>query len=247
MTSLHELARSLLAPTRRVARPSDVLWDARETISTAYGPIAVWAKGTGPTVVLAHGWEADHLDMDAFVAPLVARGRRVVTFDLPAHGESSGEIATLPDLATALHGVADFAGGADAIVAHSVGCATTAIALAAGLQARRVAFVAPPLRYEAFVRFYAQQNGVDGDALVGVLAEMGLDVGPLDIRENAAGIDVPLLIVHSRDDRICDVRNAAKIAAVWRGSTVELLDGLRHVRILRDATVVSRVVEFLTD
>jgi pimeloyl-ACP methyl ester carboxylesterase len=84
-----EIARALIAPVRRVARPSAVVWDTTNRPAPNVGPIAMWSAGRGPCVVLVHGWEADHRDMDAFVAPLVAAGRRVVAFDLPAHGEAS--------------------------------------------------------------------------------------------------------------------------------------------------------------
>jgi pimeloyl-ACP methyl ester carboxylesterase len=71
-------------------------------------------------------------------------------------------------------------------------------------------------------------------------------VGPLDIRKNAAGIDVPLLIVHSKDDRVCDSTNATKIAQVWNGARVTFVEGLGHTRILRDPDVVASVVDFVT-
>jgi pimeloyl-ACP methyl ester carboxylesterase len=242
-----EVAQALLTPSRRAPRPSAIVWDRRETVAAHYGPIATFTIGTGPTVVLVHGWEADHADMDAFVAPLLARGRRVVTFDLPAHGESSGERAALPDLVSALEDVIAAAGDVDAIVAHSVGCATTALALAAGTALRRVAFVAPPLRYAAFARYYAERHGVEGDAIVAALAEAGVDVAPLDIRKNAAAVNVPLLIVHSRDDRVCDSTNATKIADVWENARVTFVDGLGHTRILRDPAVVASVVDFVTE
>jgi pimeloyl-ACP methyl ester carboxylesterase len=241
-----EVARALLTPTRRAPRPSTIAWARRETIAARYGPIVTWTVGTGPAVVLVHGWEADHLDMDAFVVPLLARGRRVVTFDLPAQGETAGERASLPDLASALEDVIAATGDVDAVIAHSVGCATTALALAAGASLRRVAFVAPPLRYAAFARFYAEQHGVEGDAVVAALAENGVDVAPLDIRRNAATLNVPLLIVHSRDDRVCDSPNATKIADVWENARVTFVDGLGHTRILRDPEVVASVVDFVT-
>ncbi len=244
-----EIARALLAPARRAARPSPVLWDATTKPSANVGPLAMWRAGAGPCVVLVHGWETDHRDMDAFVAPLVAAGRSVVAFDFPAHGESPGETATLPDLAEALAAVCAFVGPVDGIVAHSVGCAATAIALAGGLRVRRAAFIAPPLRYEAFVRAYAERAGADGDALVSALAKLGLDVAPLDLRENAARIDdhVPLLLVHSTDDRVCAVENTHRIAAVWPGATKAIVEGLGHSRILRNENVIARVRDFLVD
>jgi pimeloyl-ACP methyl ester carboxylesterase len=53
------------------------------------------------------------------------------------------------------------------------------------------------------------------------------------------------LIVHSVDDRTCEVRGARAVAAAWRGSEMLEVDGLGHSRILRDPSVIARVVDFL--
>jgi pimeloyl-ACP methyl ester carboxylesterase len=246
MTNAERLVLDLMTPERRAPRASDVAWDARVDVAARGGAIATWSAGRGPAVLLAHGWETDHADMDAFVAPLVAAGRRVTAFDLPAHGESAGDRASLLDLAAGLADTAAALGPLDAIVAHSVGCAASAIALANGLRVRKVAFVAPPLRYADFVRFYAERHGIAPEELAAAFAGLGIDITQLDIRTNAATLDVPLLIVHSTDDRVCASSNATKIAAVWKKSSVELREGLGHARILRDPDVVARIVAFVT-
>jgi pimeloyl-ACP methyl ester carboxylesterase len=241
-----DLARKMMTPRRRAPRGSAIAWDRSDSVPTAAGPVTTWSKGDGPVVLLVHGWDADHTDLDAFVEPFVAAGRRAVSFDVNAHGESPGTTASLFDFASALEGVAAHVGGADAIVAHSAGCAGAAIALARGLGLRAAAFVAPPLRYEDFVRATAERKGVEPDALVAAFERLGLEIRSLDIRKNAVLADVPLLIVHSRDDRICDVANAAKIGDVWKRSVVEYVEELGHSRILRDRATIARVVDFLT-
>ena len=45
--------------------------------------------GSGPTVVLAHGFAIDSNEWNVIAADLVARGRRVVAFDQRGHGRSS--------------------------------------------------------------------------------------------------------------------------------------------------------------
>ena len=57
--------------------------------------LPTWSWGEGPPVVLAHGWEGRGSQLGAFVAPLVAAGRRVVAFDAPAHGGSPGRTTNL--------------------------------------------------------------------------------------------------------------------------------------------------------
>jgi pimeloyl-ACP methyl ester carboxylesterase len=47
------------------------------------------SAGTGPTVVLAHGFAIDSDEWNVIAAELVARGRRVVAFDQRGHGRTT--------------------------------------------------------------------------------------------------------------------------------------------------------------
>jgi pimeloyl-ACP methyl ester carboxylesterase len=195
-------------------------------------------------VLLVHGWEGSHADLDAFVGPLFARGMRVVTFDLPAHGESSGTTASLPECGRGVLAIGGRIGPLAGAIGHSAGAPSIAIALQHGLQVERVALLASPERYERYVRWFAEENGVDGDALVAIMQARGIDVPSLALSENATQFDVPALIVHSIDDRTCDVRGARRIAAAWRNSDLLEVDGLGHNRLLRDPGVIERVANF---
>jgi pimeloyl-ACP methyl ester carboxylesterase len=218
-----------------------VTWESRETA----GPITYWSSGSGPAVLLVHGWEGSHADLDAFVAPLLARGMRVVTFDLPAHGESSGTTASLPECGQAILAIAERIGPLAGAIGHSAGAPSIAFALQHGLHVERVTLVATPERYERYIRWFAEENGVDGDALIAVMKARGIDVPSLVLSENAAHFDVPALIVHSIDDRTCDVRGARRVAAAWRTSELFEVDGLGHNRILRDPGVIERIAHFI--
>ena len=54
----------------------------------------------------------------------------------------------------------------------------------------------------------------------------------------------PALIVHSIDDEQCPMGNAERMAQLWRGSELLLVDGLGHRFVAQDAAVLQRVVEF---
>ncbi len=72
--------------------------------------------------------------MGAFVEPLAAAGFRVVTFDAPGHGHSTGRRSSLVEMADAVSDVGREFGPLYAIVAHSAGAAVTTMALADGLR-----------------------------------------------------------------------------------------------------------------
>jgi pimeloyl-ACP methyl ester carboxylesterase len=243
--SLEALVARMLTPARALPPPSAVDWGIRETLDTRFGPLAYWTAGSGPPVLLVHGWDSVHTDLDGFVQPLLERGYRIVALDLPAHGESAGERATLSDAADAIVRLGVQLGRLAGVVAHSAGCPSTGIALDRGLRAERVALIATPMHYERFVRWFAGEADVDFEGILDVLRGRGIDVAALDLRLTAAKLDVPALIVHSADDRTTEIAGARAVAAAWRGAEFLEVNGLGHMRILRDPFVIERVVDFI--
>jgi hypothetical protein len=51
--------------------------------------VAGWRWGSGPAVVLLHGWGGHSGQLTSFVAPFLSRGLSVVAMDSPGHGRSS--------------------------------------------------------------------------------------------------------------------------------------------------------------
>ncbi len=247
--ALQPILDTLFVPKRRPAVASNASWTSRHVLAGGDGDLHWWSAGSGPIVLLVHGWEGTHADFDAFVAPLVARGYRVVAPDLSAHGESGGRVASIPIFA---RDIATFAREFEpepitALIAHSMGGPSVASALAAGLTAQRVVLVASPHRYERYVRWLANEHGIDGDRLIAAVTATGVDVASLDIRQTVAGLTTPALIVHSVDDRTVELRSAEAIASAWPGSRLQTVAGLGHNRILRDADVVRLVVDFIME
>ena len=80
-------------------------------------------QGAGPAIVLLHGFTESHAIWDEFVAPL-ADAFRVVTIDLPGHGQSGmlGEVHTMDDMAGAIKAVLDHLMiGECVLIGHSMG------------------------------------------------------------------------------------------------------------------------------
>lgn len=245
MIELERIADALLTPDRGEPAASTVQWETRETLETPHGPIAYWTIGSGPAVLLVHGWEGSHAQMDAFVAPLLDRGARVVSLDLPAHGESGGVTASPLDCGAVVAELGMRIGPLAGAIGHSGGCPNIAIAMRAGLRVQRVALIATPERWERYVRWYAQEEGVDAERLIDTLRARGVDTASLVLPENVSAFDTPALIVHSNDDRTCKIEGARRVAAAWRGSEFLTVNGLGHMRILKDADVVEHVAQFI--
>ncbi len=211
----------------------------------------VWGPAGAPAVLLVHGWESHLYAMLPFIQPLLDRGFRVVAFDAPAHGRSSGETATLVDFARAMTAVARAAGGMTGIIGHSLGAAAASLALEGGLKADRVALLGTPAEPLSYAQECATLHHLTADETQAMLAlldrALGRPVADISVAASAAGLTVPALFIHSVDDRVAPVHGVLHAAALWRGARVHLVDDLGHRRILRDPSVVAKAVAFIAD
>jgi alpha-beta hydrolase superfamily lysophospholipase len=105
--------------------------------------VELWLWGTGPSVLLVHGWGGRGTQLGSFVEPLVARGFSVVTFDAPGHGASGAGLVTIPQIVAATRAAAATRGALAGLIAHSVGATVAARAMYEGLDAAAAVFVAP--------------------------------------------------------------------------------------------------------
>ena len=247
-----EVAERLFTSPRRHGRPEreqQFLSTGRPFEVPGRRTVRAWQWGSGPTVVLMHGWEGRGAQLSAFVAPLVSAGLRVIAFDAPAHGDTAGRRASPTEFAGALEAVASWVGGIEAVVAHSMGALGAATAIHAGLEVKRVALIAPATSPAQGTRVLA--NVLDlPPSVVRLLHErianrVGKSWASLEAGDLLTSIDVPVLVVHDRQDPDVPVEDSIRICERWPNSELVVTDGLGHRRILWDDRVVNRVADFL--
>lgn len=246
-----------LTPRRRPrpARERELLAGAVKARARYQGaalPLWIWNPDATETVVLVHGWEGRGAQLGAFIAPLVARGLRVVTFDAPGHGDAPLRRASVVEHARALLAVVDRLGGeVHAVIGHSVGGAAALLATRLGLRARRLALIAPPTSPARFAAGFADMLGIDGRVHAGMLLRLerryGIAVAELDVRRDAAAFDGEVLVVHDEDDRIVPWTDGTAIASAAKSSRLVTTRGLGHGRVLEAPAVVADVTSFTAE
>ena len=223
----------------------------RFELTLANRRIAAWDWGEGPSVLLAHGWDGYAAQLSSFVEPLVNAGFHVLAFDQPAHGQSSGSSATAIDFADALTAIARRLTRVHAVVGHSLGATSTALALSRGLEVDRVALIAPAAAVTPFALQLARALRLPPARQQGMLAALGrrvhTDLAELDLVRLAPTLRTPALILHDPDDQQVAFAHGRDISAAWPGARLVPLAGLGHFRPLRDREVVRKVVEFVSE
>lgn len=201
-------------------------------------------------VLLVHGWAANQTDLFNFVPALLDHPSKrfsALAMDLPAHGQSSGTRAGLEQLADGVLSVGGYFKNISAVIAHSIGCAASQLAMHKGLQTHKAVMLASPQNYQQSTYRYAQRQGLDEKEtteMIAILKEMGVrtDIKSVDY---VPQFKVPALLVHSADDPVVPIATSESINSYWPDSRLVRVDGMGHRGILKDKALIGKIVEFL--
>jgi pimeloyl-ACP methyl ester carboxylesterase len=222
----------------------------RSTIRFSGGRLAVFRWGSGPPILLVHGWGGHSGRLGSFVAPLVHAGYTAIAFDAPGHGESGGFSGSVWEAVEALRALHDRLGPCAALIAHSLGASAAAIALRSGLPVARAVFIAPPADLSTYAARFARHFAISPrmfDEMKRRLADgYGISWERLRIDTTLPSSPARLLIFHDAGDPRVPFRDGEAVARAWPGARLVRTHGLGHSRILRDPLVVSRATNFVT-
>lgn len=208
----------------------------------------VW-DGSGPTALVVHGWGGSAVQLSAWIVGLRERGYRVVAFDAPAHGASGGAFASAPAFAGTIRAVSRlFGDGFDLIVAHSLGALAATLAVADGVRANRLIFLAPCCFVVPILERFGRSQGLDPIDFPTLAAtfhkRFGAATALLDPLSRLTE-KPPLTIVHDPDDAEVPFADAEAVAAHWPGASLVATPRVGHLRILGARTVIARTLEDL--
>jgi pimeloyl-ACP methyl ester carboxylesterase len=217
-----------------------------ERITLRFGLSALrW--GSGPTVLLMHGWEGRPTQFAELIKALVQAGYAVVALDAPAHGRSPGQEANVVVFARALLEAASELPPLQAVIGHSMGGASALLATQMGLRAEAVVSIAAPSRILSMLRIFARHMGLPAQARAHFIRlveeEAGMPVGRLDVARYQ--LDFPGLIVHAADDPVVPYSEAQVIHEAWFDSRLLRLEQGGHQRVLADPRLIQAVVQLL--
>jgi pimeloyl-ACP methyl ester carboxylesterase len=222
-------------------RRFSVRWEQEE--------LAAWEWGSGRTVVLVHGWGSRAGRLTDLAKALAGGGFRVVAYDAPAHGLSTGRFASLPEFARALRALAQVVGSVFGVVGHSLGGAAATLAIRDGLATSRAVLLAPPADVAVFSHAFASHVGLPARAHAtmrrNLETRLRMRWADIHLPTLAPRLRVPVLVVHDEEDPDVPYAHAEEIVRAWPDARLMTTTGLGHRAILRDPAVVRATVEFL--
>jgi predicted alpha/beta-fold hydrolase len=209
--------------------------------------IRVFEWGTGPVILLVHGWAGRALQLDSLISALLSKGYKVVAFDQKGHGESSSRFSSYPeivrgtDLVSAHYGKALYG-----IVGHSIGSNAMFKVSETFAYKLKIAAISPTGDILNMLDDIRVKMGIYKKLLAHVVrlieADSGLllaELNKLDYKKIARH---DVLLVHDKFDKINKVYASHEIHRNLHGSSLMQTEMLGHSRILGNQAVVDRVV-----
>ena len=217
-----------------------------------------WNEEAKKTVALLHGFGTSAAALAKFVKPLRNAGWRVIAFDFPGHGSSTGARIELGDMARTVAAIAEREGPLDAIVAHSVGGMMMIFAMVeykAQLLSSQATFVhiSPVLQaetlFQQFCRMYRCPEEIKSLMLEAV-HQWGI-VDPSSMMERGMPQQIQVgnvLVIHDKSDVVSPMADALRyVDAITQGSKTVFhqTERLGHFGGLEDDKCIELTVQAL--
>jgi predicted alpha/beta hydrolase family esterase len=213
--------------------------------------VQVYSWGTGPVVLMVHGWAGRGTQFRKFIEPLNKAGYRVVAMDGPAHGESEGRQTNLDEFKAAIEAVLKQVGNAEAIIAHSFGGIAALYSIASGLPVHRLVNIASPTIADEIIKTYLR--AINGSPKTGeafkqyVVKKTGNSFKTYSALEFIRHVPpcLALMLVHDEEDREVIIDHPKALMKLFPTAKLLQTKGLGHTRILKDEGVIHQIVTFL--
>ncbi len=246
------LRRLFLTPPRHPRKSSEKVFLAKaKTFELSFGAqsLAAWSYGSGPTVLLMHGWGGRGGQWRFLAEDLAEAGFRAIWFDAPAHGDSAGKQSSLLEFAGAICAVEAQCGPLHAVVGHSLGGAAIALAMAKGLQPHRAVLVAAPAHprrfYRALMGLLHIPESAWADHERAFEAHLGLPWSIAEVPRHLSEHPCPTLIIHDLDDAEVSFSEAQDLEAAGPHVLLHPTAHLGHRRIIKNPGVLQTITTFL--
>jgi len=203
-----------------------------------------------PLILLVHGWSGRGTQLGPFVQPLLDAGYRILSFDAPAHGKSSGKQTNIYEVAGVLVSLQQHYGNIYGVITHSFGGPCIATAIQRGFITNRIVSIAAPATMIGLVEKFTEALHIPKKATDRLIQLAEKKYGEniwhdISMVNSIRDSSLPGLVIHDSDDNDIPWQEGETIAKSWDNAKFIKTSGLGHRRILRDPEVIKTSVAFI--
>ncbi len=200
-------------------------------------------------VLLVHGWSGRGTQLFKIADALLKEGYATISFDAPAHGKSPGNSTIMIEFIASIFELERQFGPFEIAIGHSLGGMAVLNAAKSGLEVQKIAVIGSgDIVQDILDNFISrlQLKPIISQKLRNYFeTKYGEAMDNYSAYKAASALEIPILVIHDKNDLEVPVEAGMHIYQHVKNGDLMLTEGLGHRKILGDARVIQKVIEFI--
>ena len=221
------------------------------TISEINKEIVVYEYGkSDKKILLVHGWSGRGTQLVKIADELLKNGFMTISFDAPAHGKSKGNSSIMIEFIASILEIEKQYGPFEFAIGHSLGGMSVLNAIKQNLQVKKAVIIGSGDIIQDIIDDFIHKLQLRPEFGIKLRdhfeAKFGGKMDDYSAYKAAEKTEVPVFVIHDKDDDDVSVKAAYNIQKHLKQSEIMITEGLGHRKILGDENVIQKVKEFIT-
>jgi pimeloyl-ACP methyl ester carboxylesterase len=200
-------------------------------------------------VLLVHGWSGRGTQLFKIADALLKEGYSTISFDAPAHGKSPGNSSIMLEFIASIFELEKQFGPFEIAIGHSLGGMAVLNAVKSGFHTDKIIVIGSGDIVQDIIDDFIKKL-----ELQPIISKKLCNYFENKYREAmdnysafkaAAVIETPILVIHDENDFEVPVKAGVNIHKHVSNGELMLTQGLGHRKILGDAKVIQKIIEFI--
>ena len=212
--------------------------------------IVVYSYGnSNKKILLVHGWSGRGTQLVKIADAFLENGYSTISFDAPAHGKSETKTTLMLEFIESVLEIEKKYGPFEFAVGHSLGGMSILNAIKQGLKVKKAVVIGSGNSVINIVNTFVEKIGLPNKVAVimrnNFEKKYHFEMESFSAYVAAKAVHIPVLVIHDADDEDIPVAEAYHLAENLINKEILITNNLGHRKILGDATVLHKIVEFL--
>jgi pimeloyl-ACP methyl ester carboxylesterase len=200
-------------------------------------------------VLLVHGWSGRGTQLFKIADALLKEGYATISFDAPAHGKSPGNSSIMLEFIASIFELEKQFGPFEIAIGHSLGGMAVLNAVKSGFHTDKIVAIGSGDIVQDIIDDFIKKLQLQ--PLISLKLRDYFENKYNEAMDNysafkaADAIDSPILVVHDEHDYEVPVKAGINIHDHVKNGKILLTQGLGHRKILGDASVIQKIIEFI--
>ena len=200
-------------------------------------------------VLLVHGWSGRGTQLFKIADALLKEGYATVSFDAPAHGKSPGNSSIMLEFIASVFELEKRYGPFEVAIGHSLGGMAVLNASKSGFKTNKIVVIGSGDIVQDIMDDFIKKLELKPQISLKLRdyfeTKYKEALGNYSSFKAAEAIEKPILVVHDENDYEVPVKAGINIHQHVKNGELMITKGLGHRKILGDANVIHKIIEFI--